>query len=244
MKTGMDFAPEFYDKGWGAGWDDMKLYGPTARHTRRFLFKLMEEINFDSVLDAGCGTGVLLQAIHAKYPRAHLAGSEYSPEGLEFTRQRVPEAELTTLDLSQASLGRLFDLVTCIDVLEHIPDDRAALRNLLSMTGGHLILSVPLGPLFEAERVRLGHVHGYSRRELESKLRESGFEIVRAIQWGFPFYNIQRRFANRMKGEATLGGFNARKRLLSTVLHWLFYLNVAPGGERYYVLCRPAARTK
>jgi SAM-dependent methyltransferase len=240
MKKEMDFAPEFYDRGWGDGWDDMKLYGPTARHTRRFLFELMKGLSFNSMLDAGCGTGVLLQKLHEKYPHARLAGFEYSPEGLEFARRRLPGAEFSVLDLSRSSLEEKFDLVTCIDVLEHIPDDRAALRNLLAMTGGHLILSVPLGPLFKAEQERLGHVHGYSRRDLESKLREARFEILRVIRWGFPFYNLHRRFANRMKGEATLSGFNARKRLLSDLIYWLFFLNISPGGERYYVLCRPA----
>jgi hypothetical protein len=125
-------------------------------------------------------------------------------------------------------------------VLEHINDDRAALRNLLDMTAGHLILSVPLGPLFKAEQERLGHVHGYQRRDVDGLLRETGFEIVKAIQWGFPFYNLHRRFANRMPESATQKGFSARKKFISDLIYALFYLNMAPGGERYYALCRPA----
>ena len=63
----MEFTPQFYDEGWENGWDDMKLYGPTARHTRRFIFKMMEGLSFESLLDAGCGTGVLLEKIQSKY---------------------------------------------------------------------------------------------------------------------------------------------------------------------------------
>ncbi|MCE9646965.1 MAG: 50S ribosomal protein L11 methyltransferase [Chloroflexi bacterium] len=37
----------------------MKVYGPTARHTRRLVLKLLDGLPFESVLDAGCGTGVL-----------------------------------------------------------------------------------------------------------------------------------------------------------------------------------------
>jgi trans-aconitate methyltransferase len=234
------FAPQFYDEGWEGGWDDMKVFGPTARHTRRLIFKLLDGISFDTVLDAGCGTGVLLQQISQEYPRVQLTGSEYSPHGIEFARKRLPDVEFHALDLSKASLQRKFDLITCIDVLEHIPDDRAALKNLLQMTGGHMILAVPLGPLFTAEVERMGHVHGYSRKELESKIREAGFEIVRVIQWGFPFYNIHRRVANRIPQNVTAGDYSATKKFFSSLIYGMFFLNLPFGGERYYVLCRPA----
>jgi trans-aconitate methyltransferase len=220
----------------------MKVYGPTARHTRRFIFRLMGRITFKSVLDAGCGTGVLLQQILNKYPNAQLTGSEYSPQGLEFAKKRLPQGEFHVLDLSKETLDRKFDLITCIDVLEHIHDDRAALKNLLAMTGGHMILSVPIGPLFKAEVDRMGHVHGYSRPELEKKIREAGFEIVKVIQWGFPFYNLHRRFANRMSAETSTGSFSARKKLIANLLYALFFLNLPFGGERYYVLCRPIGK--
>ncbi len=235
----MTFTPEFYDSAWNSGWDDMKVYGPSARHTRRFIFRLLEGLSFTTVLDAGCGTGVLLSQIQQKYPHTQLTGSEYSPNGLEYARQRLPNAQFHVLDLSRETLGGKFDLITCIDVLEHIPDDEAALKNMLAMTAGHLVLSVPLGPLFQVEVERMGHVHGYGRRELEGKLQGAGFEIVRAVQWGFPFYNLHRRLVNRLPAQASGGAVNPRKKLIANLLYALFYLNIAPGGERYYVLCRP-----
>lgn len=234
----MNYTPDFYDKAWHT-WDDMKVYGATARHTRRFIFSLMDGLSFESVLDAGCGTGVLLKQISDQYPRAKLTGSEYSPEGLEFAKKRLPGSDFHVLDLSKERLYRTFDLIACIDVLEHIPDDRAALKNLHAMAGGYLILSVPLGRLFKVEAERMGHVHGYSRRELEQKLRDAGFEIVKVIQWGFPFYNLHRRFVNVMPAETSAGEYGARKKMLADVIYALFYLNLPFAGERYYVLCRP-----
>lgn len=239
----MEFTPKFYDEGWGSGWDDMKIYGPTARHTRRFIFQLLSRIDFKTVLDAGCGTGILLSQIKEKYPTIRPTGSEYSPQGLEFARKRLPDADFHVLDLSKENLGKKFDLITCIDVLEHIPDDQAALKNLLVMTGGYLLLSVPLGPLIQVEAERMGHVHGYSRHELEGKITNAGLEIVKAIQWGFPFYNLHRRFANRLPAETSGGTFSSRKKLISNLIYVLFFLNLPYGGERYYVLCRPSKKS-
>jgi len=239
----MTFSSEFYDEAWHK-WDDMKVYGPTARHTRRFIFRLLSGLSFDSVLDVGCGTGVLLQKLFEKYPNVQLAGSEYSSEGIEFARKRLPKAEFHAIDLGRQNLGKQFDLITCIDVLEHVDDDLGALKNLLAMTRKYMILSVPLGPLFKVEVERMGHVHGYSRIELENKMREAGFEVVKVILWGFPFYNIHRRIANLMPETTAMGEFSHRKKFFTNLLYGLFFLNIAPGGERYYVLCRPANAEK
>jgi trans-aconitate methyltransferase len=235
----MTISPEFYDQGWPT-WDDMKVHGPTARHTRRLIFKLLDGLSFESVLDAGCGTGVLLKQMLERYPHVKFAGSEYSPEGLDLARQRLPQTEFYSIDLGNENIPKKFDLVTCIDVLEHVNYDLAALKNLHAMTGKYLVLSVPLGRLMEIEARRMGHVHGYGRQELENKIRQAGFEIIKAIQWGFPFYNIHRRLANHMPVSTTTGDFSPKKKLLTKILYGLFFLNIAPGGERYYVLCRLA----
>jgi len=232
----MTFSPEFYNEGW-TRWDDMKIYGPTARHTRRFVLSLLKGLEINSVLDVGCGTGLLLRQILEKYPNIQVTGSEYSAQGLEIAKKRLPKAEFHAIDLSKENLGREFDLVTCIDVLEHIEDDRAALKNLLAMTGKYMVLSVPLGRLIEVERERVGHVHGYSRLEVRRKVQEAGFEILKEIQWGFPFYNLHRRLVNRLPEQATMGSYTQRKKWSAILLYRLFFLNISPGGERYYVLC-------
>jgi hypothetical protein len=42
-----------------------------------------------------------------------------------------------------------------------------------------------------------------------------------------------------MPAEISTGVFSSRKKLVSNLIHALFYLNLPFGGERYYVLCRP-----
>jgi hypothetical protein len=47
-----------------------------------------------------------------------------------------------------------------------------------------------------------------------------------------------------MTKQATTGQYSYLKKLISSILFAIFYLNIAPGGERYYVLCRPLVNTK
>lgn len=233
-----DFSQSDYQQRWPQ-WDDMKSYGAASRHVRRLIFKLIHGLSFASVLDVGCGVGTLLTEIKDQYPQVQLSGTEYTDSGLEIAHKRLPNARLHFLDLSQECLSEQFDLVTCVDVLEHIPDDLAAMNNLRAMTGEYLLIVVPLGPLFEVERVRVGHVHGYSRKEFDAKLRKSNFEVVLAFQWGFPVYNLYRRILHELPEAATTGKFGAGKRLSSFLFYYLLFINLPFWGERYFVLCKP-----
>lgn len=71
-----------------------------------------------------------------------------------------------------------FDLVLLSEVLEHIPDDTAALREIVRVLrpGGHLVISVPHppAPIHDSEHVR----EGYSIKELTDLLAKCGFEVL------------------------------------------------------------------
>ena len=234
----MKLDNDYYDEAW-CQWDDMKEYGPVSRHVRRLVLKLLKYIEFASVLDVGCGVGILLNAIHDRYPSARLGGTEYSEKALARTHARLSLIETHKLNLSTEALQETYDLVTCVDVLEHIEDDSTAMMNLRAMTKNYLLVVIPLGPLFEVERLRVGHLHGYSRKEVDRKLRRAGFEIVRTIQWGFPLYNLYRRLLHRLPEAATTGKYGAGKRLSSLLLYCLLFINLPFGGERYFALCKP-----
>jgi SAM-dependent methyltransferase len=82
-----------------------------------------------------------------------------------------------------------FDLVCAFEVLEHIEQDVAALREWASLLapGGHLLVSVPawqhlFGPADEAA----GHIRRYAPEELEGRLREAGLEPCWVSGYGWP----------------------------------------------------------
>jgi trans-aconitate methyltransferase len=78
-----------------------------------------------SALDVGCGIGLLTRWLGQRVPR--VVGVDVSPRSIEICRELHPEAEFSICVLPDESLpGGPFDLVTFIDVLEHVP--RAQLR--------------------------------------------------------------------------------------------------------------------
>jgi SAM-dependent methyltransferase len=134
-----------------------------------------------SILEVGCGTGYVLAALRAAFPEARVVGSELLAEGLEYARRRVPDVELVTLDILDASYTGEFDVVGAFDVLEHIEDDARALHGIhqAARTGGGAVLLVPQHPRLWSRTDELAHhVRRYRRRELVEKVERAGFRVV------------------------------------------------------------------
>jgi len=118
------------------------------------------------ILDAGCGSGSVLDRL-ASF--GEVAGVDVSPMAVQAARARghdeVLEAAVEGLPFPDAS----FDLVTCLDVIEHTPDDVATLRELRRVTrpGGHLLLTVPA---YQALWSRHDEVNGHHRRYVRSDM--------------------------------------------------------------------------
>ncbi len=235
-----------YDAGWESQWDDMKKYGPMSRHIRRIIKALARRVPFESVLDVGAGQGSLLQELMGEFPRIRSAfGCDISPKAVDMARRKVPAAEFAVVDVEHGPLdalaGRTFDLVICSEVLEHIPDDLAAMRHLRRLTRGHLIVSTMQGRMRAWEPAAVGHVRNYARGELRRKLEQAGFQVVKQIDFGFPFYSpLYRGLLSATGSRGTTGAFGPGRRLLSAALYYLFLLNLPIWGDEVFILARPA----
>jgi SAM-dependent methyltransferase len=227
-------TPFDYDTGWDA-WDDMKRHGPMSLHTRRLIWNLVRDLEFASVLDVGCGQGSPLEQIAERRPGVELTGVDISAQAVHLAQRRLPNATLTVLDLTERALDRQFDLVICSDVLEHIPDDRAALRNIRKMTRRWCLVSTLQGRM-RAFETSVGHVRNYRRGEVRQIMEEEGFVVRRQLEWGFPFYSpIYRDILDRSPASATTGEYGLTRKVLSRLLYYLFCLNLSRVGD--YVFC-------
>src|SRR2546427_12749055 len=111
----------------------MQRLGPVHRHIREDIVRRVGALDVKSVLDVGCGSGENLAAL-ATLGRYDLSGVDISPEGIELARERVPSARmLSVLNVQEQALPERFDLVMSIQVVEHIVDDMAALRNMAAV---------------------------------------------------------------------------------------------------------------
>ncbi len=108
-----------------------------------------------------------------------------------YAKQRFPgRFSWQAADLQDFIPRNSYDLVTAIDILEHIPDDLAALKNFHTAMANKaiLIISTP-SDTDEAAKFTGEHVRpGYNKAELEEKLRTCGFEILESLYsygtWG------------------------------------------------------------
>ena len=132
-------------------------------------------IEFESLLDVGSGRGAFLWPFLESFPdkevhvvdvlerrvalhRAVAAGGAY--------RLHVHEGDVRELALPDNSV----DVVTMLEVLEHIPDAEGAVRNAARIARRHVVVTVPSKPDDNPE-----HIHLFTREALDGLFRRVGF---------------------------------------------------------------------
>jgi SAM-dependent methyltransferase len=131
------------------------------------------------ILDAGCGSGRTLEELA---PFGTVRGLELDPSAAAVARARgqgeVLEGRLEQLPWE----AETFDLITCLDVIEHTPDDRVTLRELRRVTrpGGYLLVTVPAYQALWSQHDEANHhFRRYNRRMLTAAAGESGWTVER-----------------------------------------------------------------
>ncbi|MBF0618798.1 MAG: class I SAM-dependent methyltransferase [Candidatus Omnitrophica bacterium] len=156
------------------------------RNYHRWLFDQFRGQVRGDVVDIGSGWGDVVQFYGAPDVRRVVA-TDISTDMLAILRERFaqnPVFSVQACDISSSEdvtrVGEgLFDTVSSVNVLEHLPDDVAALANMrkLLKPGGRICLLVPaLEWLYGSLDRLVGHERRYSRRNMLPKLARAGFE--------------------------------------------------------------------
>lgn len=198
-----DTHREQYDTLWRDLWANTHAGGPMARTRYRLALRWL---NFgpdsrERILDVGAGNGAFMAAALNRSPGLDIHGAEYSQAAIDLAHPQIRD-RLARCDLqgdTPLPWGGGFQAITCMEVLEHLPDDETALVHIARALapGGRLFVSVPAwqskwGP----QDAAAGHVRRYEPDLLSARIYRAGLQIKRMKCWGGPLAWIYLRAAD------------------------------------------------
>ena len=153
-----------------------------SRGRRRIVRRVVESLELPAsarILDAGCGSGRNMAELAGF---GQVAGVDVSSRAIELAQARgIGPAEVGELDALSFGDGS-FDLVACLDVIEHIEDDVAALRELarVAKPEARLLVTVPAYPsLWSSHDEMNHHFRRYTRESLGQAAAAAGWRCTR-----------------------------------------------------------------
>ncbi|MCI5208577.1 MAG: class I SAM-dependent methyltransferase [Candidatus Electrothrix sp. ATG2] len=167
----------------------------------RNIFQLIPKNKaYRHILDAGSGPGVFSFELARRFPTSQVLGIDLLSEAIDACKHIAAKVKISNVEFRQAGIEDLteqdaFDLIICVDIMEHIEDDLSALKGLYEVTalGGVLVLHVPaLYRRYPVWKKSLNfdvetHVRtGYKPHEIEEKVKQAGFQIQESgFTYGF-----------------------------------------------------------
>jgi ubiquinone/menaquinone biosynthesis C-methylase UbiE len=102
-----------------------------------------------SFLDAGCGEGFVAQIISQQFPGLAITGFDFNEPSVELARAKNPNATFVPASIYDLPFtDEQFDVTGCFEVLEHLHDPLAALKELSRVSSRAVVMSVPHEPYF------------------------------------------------------------------------------------------------
>lgn len=207
----------------GNVYDKENTRNPVARWLiRKFdltLLSLVEQVQPKSILEVGCGDGLVLSKLRSEFPEVGLVGLDLSlamARKVKYERgiKLVACASAESLPCPPAS----FDLVICAEVLEHLHHPRGALREAKRVAREHVLVSVPNEPIWRVMNMLRGaywrhlgntpgHFQHWRPHEFLEMLREdlSILRVEKPFPWVMTLCNTEKTTSphwNRVPGSA------------------------------------------
>jgi len=197
-------APDDWDQHWHDQ-AEVAERNPAQRYRREIACKLLRSYSCGipssdgpaRILDIGSGQGDLARDLRGMFPRAEIAGLDFSATGIQVSSRKVPGARFVQRNLIEPGdpgpLTGWAQFAVCAEVLEHLDDPALLLKNASAYLapGCLLIVTVPGGPQSEFDRY-IGHRQHFTPAKLRALLESCGFDVTLATTAGFPFFNLYR----------------------------------------------------
>jgi len=181
-------------------------YGSKNPVVRRLMTRFERDLDelFDraapgSLLDVGCGEGVLVHRWAQRLGEGRVVGIDLQEESIQagWAQRRAPNLEYRVIqDANLPFAENGFDLASAIEVLEHVPDPAHTLEEMARCARRHLLVSVPREPLWRGLNLARGaywsalgntpgHLNHWSRRSFVKLLSRHG--AVVEVRSPFPW---------------------------------------------------------
>lgn len=235
-----------YEDHWSGSVDTYKSH-PTSRHRRRFIMNCLRDIRpgrRSFIFDYGCGPGLLLEQIKSVHgiPDENLGGCDISRTGIARAQAKFPRG--TFIAAEYPRLGRPIDIAITSEVIEHTTEFRKILAWLAEnlAPGGDLIITTPGGTMDPPDQY-YGHTQHFRLEQLTAVLDELGLTVVKARNWGFPFFTLQKwvtkRNFDRIRDSYMHGEMDWKKRIIFAVAYHCYLLHdLIPAGPQIFIHAR------
>jgi ubiquinone/menaquinone biosynthesis C-methylase UbiE len=109
------------------------------------------------ILDVGCGEGFVLERLRPRLPDVETFGLDRDLRALAEARARCPDMMAQVADAHELPYpGQSFDVVLCLEVLEHMDNPEKVIDELCRVSRGQVLVSVPHQPYFSLANVLRG----------------------------------------------------------------------------------------
>ena len=152
---------------------------PRVQAVLGFLRGIVPGGQCQTLLDVGSGRGVFLFPLLRDFPDLEVTSLDILPHRVELL-QCLHDGGIGNLHPLQANIctwdapDKSFDVVTMLEVMEHIPDTEAVVRNAIRLARNYVIVSVPSKPDDNPE-----HIHLFSNEDLKWLFLENGCSKVK-----------------------------------------------------------------
>lgn len=189
-----------------------------ANNYNEWTFSLFRQYIRGNVLEVGCGVGSFTRRIVEYGAFEHLLSIDISQSAVDYCLTRFAHPNLQLQCIDARDVHGQFDLIVCMNVLEHIEDHEGALRHLFDILspGGTLFLLVPAHQeLFNRFDTEGGHFRRYNKRSIREllgsvtgssryKLEQFYFNSIGALGYWFVYKMLNKVPQNSAKSEIGL----------------------------------------
>lgn len=154
-------------------------FASRTRAINTLMHRVLPAVKGLYLLDVGCGAGNM---IHHLSRYGQVQGLEVDPRPVKEARGRGYHVDLHDATQPYPFEDNTFDVVTALDVIEHVDDDLAILREAhrTLKPGGHIVITVPAFMWLWSHNDDINaHKHRYAAGELKAKLAQTGFTVQR-----------------------------------------------------------------